>query len=264
MFVAISERKTILAVGAHPDDIEFLFSGTLLLLKQKGWDIHLWNLANGSAGSKTLGPEAIAAKRWEEAQASAKILGAIMHPPLFQDLGIFYDAPSIAKVASLVRAVSPSIILTHPPSDYMEDHENTCRLVVTAAIAKGIPNHTVDPPHPATDDPVALYHAPPLGCRTGLGEPVVPTLFVNIETVVKDKVRMLLAHESQMDWLQQTQRMSSLEEVVLAESRAVGKLSGTFSSAEGFTPHDKRGYCPEDFKPLEEALGGDVYCKSQR
>jgi LmbE family N-acetylglucosaminyl deacetylase len=260
----MSHRKTVLAVGAHPDDIEFLYSGTLLLLKQKGWDIHMWNLANGSAGSKTLGPEAIAAKRWEEACASARILGATMHPPLFQDLGIFYDAPSLARISSLVREIDPSIILTHPPSDYMVDHENTCRLLVTAAIAKGIPNFAVDPAREAKHGPVALYHAPPLGCRTGLNEPVFPPLFVNIGSVVQDKVRMLLAHESQIDWLRQTQTMTSLEEVVLAESRAVGKLSGVFPSAEAFTPHDKRGYCPEDFKPLEEALGGDVYCKSQR
>ena len=256
-------RKIVLAVGAHPDDIEFLYSGTLLLLKQKGWDIHMWNLANGSAGSKTLGPEAIAAKRWEEACASARILGATMHPPLFQDLGIFYDAPSLARVSSLVREIDPSIILTHPPSDYMEDHENTCRLIVTAAIAKGIPNYAVDPPCAAKDGPVAVYHAPPLGCRTGLNEPVFPTLFVNIESVVQDKVRMLLAHESQMDWLRQTQTMTSLEEVVLAESRAVGKLSGVFPCAEAFTPHDHRGYCPEDFRPLEEALGVDVFHKRQ-
>jgi len=254
-------KKTVLAVGAHPDDIEFLYSGTLLLLKQKGWDIHLWNLANGSAGSKTLGPEAIAAKRWEEACASARIAGATMHPPLFQDLGIFYDAPSLARVSSVVREIDPSIILTHPPSDYMEDHQNTCRLLVTAAIAKGIPNFAVDPAREAKHGPVALYHAPPLGCRTGLNETVFPTLFVNIESVVQDKVRMLLAHESQMDWLRQTQTMTSLEEVVLAESRAVGKLSGVFPCAEAFTPHDHRGYCPEDFKPLEEALGVDVFYK---
>lgn len=254
-------RKSVLAVGAHPDDIEFLYSGTLLLLKQKGWAIHMWNLANGSAGSKTLSAEAIAAKRWEEARSSARIPGATMHPPLFQDLGIFYGATSLARVSSVVRAIDPSIILTHPPSDYMEDHENTCRLIVTAAIAKGIPNYLVEPPCKASDGPVALYHAPPLGCRTGLNEPVFPTLFVDIGSVVDEKVRMLLAHESQMEWLRLTQTMTSLEDVVLAESRNIGKLSGVFQCAEAFTPHDKRGFCPENFKPLEEALGEKVFYK---
>ena len=249
------KQKTVLAVGAHPDDIEFLFSGTLLLLRSQGWEIHMWNLANGSAGSKALSAEAIAAIRWEEAQSSARILGATMHPPIFEDLGIFYDAPSLARVSSLVRAVNPSIILTHPPSDYMEDHENTCRLMVTAAMANGIPNYLVDPPCEANDGPVALYHAPPLGCRTSLNEPVSPTLFVDIGSVVEEKVQMLMAHESQVDWLRQTQAMSSLEEVVLTESRNIGTLSGLFRFAEAFTPHDNRGYCPGNFKPLEEALG---------
>lgn len=248
-------NQTILAVGAHPDDIEFCFAGTLLLLKEKGWKIHMWNLANGSAGSKSLPAEAIAQKRWEEAQASAQILGATMHPPLFSDLNIFYDAKSLAQVSSVVRSVNPSIILTHPPSDYMEDHENTCRLLVTAAIAKGIPNYPVIPPCESNDDPVALYHAPPLRCRTGMNEEVFPTLFVNIESVLDPKIRMLMAHESQMAWLQETQKMIGLEETLLQEAKDLGKRSGKFAYAEAFTPHHKRGFCPGDFTPLEDALG---------
>lgn len=255
----IMTNKRVLAVGAHPDDIEFLYSGTLLLLKKNGWEIHMWNLANGSAGSKTLGPEAIAAKRWEEAQASARILGASIHPPLFSDLGIFYDAKSLARVASVVREIDPAIILTHPPSDYMEDHENTCRLVVTAGMAKGIPNFLVAPPCEAKASPVALYHVPPMGCKTGLNESVFPSLFVNIGSVIPQKVQMLLTHDSQISWLRQTQTMQHLEDVILAESKAMGKLSGVFDCAEAFTPHQKRGYCPETFHPLEEALGGDVF-----
>ncbi|HEX5102756.1 MAG TPA: PIG-L family deacetylase, partial [Pirellulaceae bacterium] len=43
--------KSALAVAAHPDDIEFLMSGTLMLLRKAGYDIHYWNLANGCCGS---------------------------------------------------------------------------------------------------------------------------------------------------------------------------------------------------------------------
>jgi len=247
-------NPTVLAVGAHPDDIEFYCAGTLLLLKEKGWNIHMWNLANGSAGSKSLTAGAIAKKRWEEARASAQILGATMHAPLFSDLSIFYDAESLAQVSSVVRSINPSIILTHHPSDYMEDHENTCRLLVTAAMAKGIPNHPVSPPCEAKDDPVALYHAPPMGCRTGMNAEVFPSLFVNIESVLNTKIRMLMAHESQMGWLQQTQNMTGLEESLLQEARDLGNMSGKFPFAEAFTPHHKRGYCPADFTPLEDAL----------
>lgn len=251
-------NKVVLAVGAHPDDIEFACAGTLLQLKDRGWEIHLWNLANGSAGSKSLPADKISAKRWQEAQSSARILGATMHPPLFSDLGIFYDAPSLAQVSSVVRAINPTIILTHPPSDYMEDHENTCRLVVTAAMAKGIPNFPVVPSESAHDDQIAIYHTPPLGCRTGLNQPVRPSLFVDIESVVPSKIRMLLAHESQMTWLEQTQSMASLEEVLLKEAKALGAMSGSFSLAEAFIPHQKRGYSEENFAPLEDALQDGV------
>lgn len=256
-------NKTVLAVGAHPDDIEFLYSGTLLLLKQKGWNVHMWNLANGCVGSKTLGAEAIAARRWEEAQASARILGATIHPPLFPDLGIFYDADSLGRVTAVVRAINPSVILTHPPVDYMEDHQNTCRLVTTAGMAKGIPNYSTIPPWESKDGPVAIYHAPPLGCRTSLNERVNPGLFVDISTVMPQKIQMLLAHESQMDWLRETQTMSSLEDVIVAESIAMGTLSGVFHCAEAFTPRTSRGYGPETFRPLEDVLGENVFVRPQ-
>jgi len=251
-------NKVVLAVGAHPDDIEFACAGTLLQLRKKGWEIHMWNLANGSAGSKSLPAGEIAAQRWQEAQDSARILGAKMHPPLFSDLGIFYDAPSLARVSSVVRAVNPAIILTHPPSDYMEDHENTCRLMVTAAIAKGIPNYQVVPSLNSNDDQIAIYHTPPLGCQTSLNQQVWPSLFVDIESVIREKVRMLMAHESQMTWLEQTQSMASLEEVLLKEAKALGAMSGSFGFAEAFIPHQKRGYSEENFAPLEEALKEEI------
>ncbi|MFZ4593238.1 MAG: PIG-L family deacetylase, partial [Verrucomicrobiaceae bacterium] len=40
-----------LAITAHPDDIEFVAAGTLLLLKEKGWDIHYFNVSRGNCGS---------------------------------------------------------------------------------------------------------------------------------------------------------------------------------------------------------------------
>jgi len=57
-----------LAIAAHPDDIEFLFAGTMLLLAERGWDLHYMNLADGSRGSTTLDNETCAATRLKEAQ----------------------------------------------------------------------------------------------------------------------------------------------------------------------------------------------------
>ena len=46
---------------------------------------------------------------------------------------ILYELKTLRRVAAVIREVKPNVILTHPPVDYMEDHTNTCRLVVTAA-----------------------------------------------------------------------------------------------------------------------------------
>ena len=72
-------RKTILAVGAHPDDIEFMMSGTLILLGQAGWELHMMNLCNGSCGTATEDHDSIIARRTEESRQSAKSIGAVFH-----------------------------------------------------------------------------------------------------------------------------------------------------------------------------------------
>ncbi|MGZ4988241.1 MAG: PIG-L deacetylase family protein, partial [Limisphaerales bacterium] len=83
--------KTAIAIGAHPDDIEFMMAGTLLLLKKAGYEIHYMNVANGSCGSVQYGPAQLKKMRLAEAKAAAKILGAHFHAPLVNDLEVFYD-----------------------------------------------------------------------------------------------------------------------------------------------------------------------------
>src|SRR4029453_9308541 len=87
--------------------------------------------------------------RRREAKAAAKAIGAVFHESICDDLAIFYDRPTLAKAAAGGREVAPEILLTHSPSDYMEDHTNACRLAVTAAFVRGMPNFPTDPPQSA-------------------------------------------------------------------------------------------------------------------
>ena len=80
-----------LAIFAHPDDIEFVASGTLMQLKSVGWDIHYMNVSSGDLGSVALGREEIARVRKQESQCAAESIGAVWHPPISHDLSIFYD-----------------------------------------------------------------------------------------------------------------------------------------------------------------------------
>ena len=65
-----------LAIFAHPDDIEFVAGGTLLLLKERGWDIHYINLCTGNGGSVQMDGPTTTKKRLEEGKEAARILGA--------------------------------------------------------------------------------------------------------------------------------------------------------------------------------------------
>ncbi len=244
----------VLAAAAHPDDIEFMMAGTLLRLKDAGCEIHLLNLANGCCGSNSLSREETAAVRWQEAQASAATAGGTAHPPLFNDLEIFYDKPSLAKVAAVVRRIQPDIVLTQSPQDYMEDHQNTVRLIVSAVFTRGMKNFPTDPAVEPYDKPVALYHALPHGLNDALRQPVEPHFFTDITGVLARKRAMLACHESQKQWLDETQGMDAYLEEMERMSREVGRMSGQFEFAEGWRRHSHLGFAAEDFDPINELL----------
>jgi LmbE family N-acetylglucosaminyl deacetylase len=245
----------VLAAAAHPDDIEFMMAGTLLRLKDAGCEIHLWNLANGCCGSATLPREETAAVRWREARASADLAGGIAHPPLFNDLEVFYDAPSLAKVAAVLRRIRPDIILTQSPQDYMEDHQNTVRLVVSGAFVRAMRNFVTDPDEAPSDPMVAIYHALPHGLRDSLRQPVEPHFYTDITAVLPRKRGMLACHASQKEWLDLTQGMDAYLNEMERMSREVGRMSTRFEFAEGWRHHSHLGFAPEHFDPLNHLLG---------
>lgn len=244
----------VLATAAHPDDIEFMMAGTLLRLKDAGCKIHLWNLANGCCGSATSSRKDTAALRWEEAQASAKLAGGVAQPPLFDDLSIFYDAPSISQVAAVIRQIQPDIVLTQSPQDYMEDHQNSTRLVVTGAFTRAMKNFVTHPEVAPYNKPVALYHALPHGLQDALRQPVKPHFFTDISSVLARKRALLACHVSQKEWLDITQGMDAYLAEMERMSREVGRMSGHYEFAEGWRRHSHLGFGPEDFDPISQLL----------
>ena len=74
--------SSAIAIGAHPDDIEFVMAGTLLLLRQRGWEIHYFNLSTGSCGSVRHSAAKLRRMRLNEARRAAKLLRAHFHAPI--------------------------------------------------------------------------------------------------------------------------------------------------------------------------------------
>ncbi|OYP29873.1 PIG-L deacetylase family protein [Rhodopirellula sp. MGV] len=245
---------SVLAIAAHPDDIEYMMAGTMLLLKQRGWDLHYVNLCDGSRGSTTLSREECAATRLQEAQHACELLGATFYPPIFPDMEAAYNIQNVAKVTAFVRQAKASIVLTQPPIDYMEDHQNSCRLAVSAAFSHGMPNLISDPPVEPYYEPVTVYHCQPVGNRTQLCEVVPPHFYVDVSDVVEQKVELLACHASQKQWLDQSQGMDSYLQALRDVNAETGRMSGVFEFAEGWRKHLHWGFCGPDDDPLREAL----------
>jgi LmbE family N-acetylglucosaminyl deacetylase len=250
-------RKTAIAIGAHPDDIEFLMAGTLLLLGKAGYEAHYLNLASGNCGSSKHNGAMARSIRRTEAKTAAKILGAEFHPSLTDDLQILYSVELLRSLTAIIRDVKPTLLLTHSPQDYMEDHTNTCRLAVTAAFARGMPNFSSTPQKPAGDSAVTVYHAMPAGLRDPLRRRVIPGAYVNTTAVHAVKRESLAAHKSQQAWLDESQGMNCYLLTMEDMAQEVGRMSKRFRLAEGWRRHLHLGFCGAEDDPLKDALGNN-------
>lgn len=247
-----------LAVAAHPDDIEFMMTGTLILLGEAGYKLHMVNLASGCCGSMEENRQTIATRRLSEAREAARVVGAKLHDPIADDLELFYNRELIAKVAAIVRTVRPTIMLLPSPEDYMEDHMIASRLAVSAAFVRGMPNFLTAPPRNPTPQSVTLYHALPYGLRDGMRRVVKPGQYVNITSVLKEKRAALACHRSQKEWLDQTQGVDSYLDAMERMAAEVGRWSTVYPYAEGWRRHSHLGFCDENADPLGSALGDNV------
>ena len=200
------------------------------------------------------GRQGLAEIRQREALAAADLIGAEFHPSLVNDLEIFYDLPTLSRLAAVMREVAPEILLIHAPLDYMEDHMNACRLALTAAFARGMPNFQTVPPRPPVDHTVTVYHAQPHGNRDPLGAPVRPSLYVDVSGVMQEKAAMLACHKSQQQWLDTSQGLNAYLETMRELMREVGGWSGRYEYAEGWRRHLHLGFCGPDDDPLVNAL----------
>lgn len=250
----MSSDKRAIAIAAHPDDIEFTMAGTLLHLRNAGWEIHCLNVSTGSLGSNVLSPEETRTTRAAEARESARLMGAAWHPSMADDMEVVYTVELMRRVAAVVREVRPTVVLTHPLQDYMEDHMETGRLAVSATFARGIPNFLSTPPLPPVTGDATVYHAMPHTMRDPLGRRVVPTAWVDITGVMAEKRAALSCHNSQKEWLESTQGMGSYVQVMEDFAAELGPDAGC-RFAEGWNRHHYAGFCARGADILAETLG---------
>lgn len=250
---------TVLALMAHPDDIEFTCAGLLILLRQKGWDVHLATMTPGDLGSATLPPEEISKVRRGEAAAAAALIEASYTCLEFRDLTIVYGEEMKRPASALIRKVRPDLLVTLHPTDYMEDHMETGRIAREAAFTSTIPHWKAALPDgieplPCDHLPTVLY-ADPVDNVDHFGKRVTPGYVVDITDVIDTKEKMLACHDSQRSWLRQQhgedEYLHWMRRTAKDRARDFGDASVTH--AEGFTQHRGNAFPRAD--PLSSVLG---------
>lgn len=247
-------REIAFAIAAHPDDIEFMMAGTLLLLRAADYEIHYMNIANGTCGTAKLTPDEIVEIRIKEAQSACRLMGATWHPSFVNDIEVYYQKELLAKVAAVVRQVNPGILLVPSPQDYMEDHANASRLAVSAAFCKGMRNFFTSPPTDPVAGDVTVYHGLPYGLHDGLRRKVFAGLYIDITSVMDFKREVLSQHQSQKEWLDYSQGLDAYLDTMEKMAAEVGRMSGRFKYAEGWRRHTHLGFSAEEIDPLAEVL----------
>ena len=249
-------HKTILAIHAHPDDVEILAAGTLARLSAAGHRVLIVSMTPGDCGSRDRAPEQIAAIRRKEAAAAAQRIGAVYRCAEFRDLAIFDDDASRRRVTELLRAVRPDVVLTASPVDYMCDHEATSALVRDACFGAPAPNYLTSPesPAPALSVIPHLYFMDPIGGVDRENRPVMADFYVDIGPQFETKRSMLAEHASQREWLLAQHGMDDYLLTMERWTREAGCRAGV-DFAEGFRHY--KGH-PYPATPLLEDLLGHV------
>ena len=195
----------VLVVGAHPDDAEFYCGGTIAKCVNRGDDVYIAVVTDGSRGSDTNEKEATAT-RHAEATAAAGLVGAKLIWLGLRDASLLYTEENRLKIVGAFREANPDVVLTHSPDDYHPDHVNTGRMASDASILGSL--KLIDSPYPPMSTVPCVYY---MDHCTGVG--FNPDTYVDITDTFNTKQEMLRCHNSQVSWLQEQFGMSVLDDV---------------------------------------------------
>ncbi|MHB9070859.1 MAG: PIG-L deacetylase family protein [Sedimentisphaerales bacterium] len=230
----------ILAFGAHPDDVEFLCSGTLFKYRQQGHKIYIALTTSGNQGSNEYDSrDKIAQIRESEQLEAAKLLDAQVCFLRFDDELLIDSLEARRAVINAMRWANPDIIFTNPPWDASPDHAETGKIV--SKLMLSLPGRNI----PADESPVAkkvsLFYWDIPG-----GIDFAPEVYVDISEFLEKKLEALSKHVSQINWIKQYGQ--DFFEYCTAMARFRGIQAGC-KYAEGFRAFRIYGYMP-DFKLL--------------
>ena len=189
------QKATILAIGAHPDDIEFGCGGTIIKYTERGHRLFLHIMTEGGFGAETT-------TRIQEQEASKAILGAKdIFWGGYEDTHLVVDIELIGKIEKIIKKVKPDFIFCNFPDDTHQDHRHLSQAVMSAT--RYIRN-------------VLFYEGPTT-------QNFKPHVFVDISDTLDKKIEALKAHKSQV-------MKTNIEDLSIVE---VARSSANFRGIQG-------------------------------
>ncbi len=221
-----NESMRVLAIGAHPDDIEIACSGTLAKCVKRGDTVIVCHVSSGNLGHVVIPPDELRKIRAAEAKKAGSLAGIEVICAGFDDLEIFADNKEARdKLVEVIRYADPDFIITHDPDDYMPDHTATAKLVFDASFTATLPNYPGKQKKAAKLVPI--YYMDTLA-----GVNFNPTEYVDVTDEIDLKLQMLECHESQVVWMRDHDGID-FPDMVRTCSRYRGYQCGV-AYAEGF------------------------------
>lgn len=181
----------VLAVGAHPDDVELLCAGSLAHYAAQGAELTIAILTNGALGSTAHSPERTASIRRAESEHAACVLGAELIWLGKPDGFLFDDSATRTDMVDVLRKARPHVVFTHHSRDYHPDHRATGQLVNAARLLAREP--ALVTAHTPLDCVPALFF---MDTFMSVGAPA-PDLWVDVTSTFSMKEAMLREHVSQ-------------------------------------------------------------------
>lgn len=218
-------KLDVLAIAAHPDDIELAAAGTFIKLARLGYKIGIVDLTKGEKGTR--GTSKI---RLKEAKEAAKIMLVKLRKNLsLPDTEIISNRTNQLKIIKIIREYQPDIIFTHYWESSHPDHIATSYLVSEASHLAGLIKINTNQPKWRPSQ-IIYYHLPPF---------VNPSFIVDITDVYQERVKAIQCYKSQFSLSPNNQNPETylsdpfFLQAIEAKARYYGSLIGT-SFGEGF------------------------------
>lgn len=186
-----AETERVLAIGAHPDDVEIGVGGLLLGHRYAGDAVAIMTMSHGQRGGDR-------SLRADESKQAADMIGARLYLEDLEDTRISEGDPTVGMIERVIADFEPTLVYTHTIHDLHQDHRNVNRATMVAA--RRVPS-------------VYCYESPSATVD------FKPARFASIDSAIDDKISVIAAFRSQTDV-----RAYLDEELIRATSRYWGRF----------------------------------------